>query len=116
MANTLPDGQLIESENRSYDLTFPTGEPEERLARQGLISMAEQTQELAQGILSSMQGSPCMLAELSCMHEEVLERTPETFVIKEVSREAEGHDFKNVFIETYEIPDWVDATLQIGIG
>ncbi|HET9909243.1 MAG TPA: GNAT family N-acetyltransferase [Anaerolineales bacterium] len=94
---------------------------EERLAEQGLISMAEQTQELAKGILSTEQGSPCMIAELSHMNEDVLEQTPRDFAIREISNEPELYDFKNVFVETYEIPEWagqawVDATLQIGIG
>lgn len=100
--------------------TSPT-DLEERLAKRGMISMAEQTQELAKGILSTEQGSPCMVAELSRMNESVLEQTPSDFVIKEVSSEAELDDFKQVFVETYEIPAWagqawVDATLKIGIG
>ena len=99
--------------------TSPT-DLEERLAKRGMISMAEQTQELAKGILSTEQGSPCMIAELSHMNEDVLEQTPSDFLIKEVSNEAELYDFKKVFVETYEIPDWagqawVDATLKIGI-
>jgi ribosomal protein S18 acetylase RimI-like enzyme len=94
---------------------------EERLAKHGMISMAEQTQELAKGILSTDQGSPCMIAELDKMNEAVLMQTPEDFVIREVAKEAELYDFKKVFVETYEIPEWagqawVDATLKIGIG
>lgn len=166
MANTLPDGQLIESEKWSRHLTFPTNpmfkgvwktqlsaveadaaidetiawfkeqsapyffwwtggntspaDLEKRLAKRGLISMAEQTQELAKGILSTEQGSPCMVAELSRMNEDVLRLTPGNFVIKEALSEAELYDFKNVFVEAYEIPEWagqawVDATLKIGM-
>ena len=94
---------------------------ESRLARRGMISMAEQTQALAQGILSTEQGSPCMVAELSKMNEAVLQQTPEGFVIREIINESELYNFKKVFVETYEIPDWagqawVDATLKIGIG
>ena len=94
---------------------------EERLAKRGIISMAEQTQELAKGIHSTAQGSPCMIAELSKMNESVLDKTPPGFVIKEIENEAELYDFKKVFVETYEIPAWagqawVDATLKIGIG
>lgn len=97
------------------------GDLEQRLAKRGLISMAEQTQELAKGILSTEQGSPCMVAELSKMNESVLTQTPENFVIREVADESELYDFKKVFVETYEIPEWagqawVDATLKIGIG
>lgn len=94
---------------------------EERLAGRGLISMAEQTQELARGILSTEQGSPCMVAELSRMNEAVLEQVPDGFVIREVSNETELYDFKKVFVKTYEIPEWagqawVDATLAISAG
>jgi GNAT superfamily N-acetyltransferase len=94
---------------------------EERLAKHGMISMAEQTQELAKGILSSEQGSPCMVAELDRMDESVLTQTPRDFVIKEIADEPGLFDFKKVFVETYEIPEWagqawVDATLKIGIG
>ena len=51
--------------------TSPT-DLEERLANHGMISMAEQTQVLATGILSTEQGSPCMVAELSQMNADVL--------------------------------------------
>lgn len=94
---------------------------EERLAQRGLLSMAEQTQELAKGILSTEQGSPCMVAELSKMNETILAKTPPGFAINEVENETQLYDFKNVFVETYAIPEWagqawVDATLKIGIG
>ena len=94
---------------------------EQRLAQRGLISMEEQTQELAKGILATEQGAPCMIAELNQMNESVLEQTPEGFVIREAANEAEINNFKKVFVETYEIPEWagqawVDATLRIGIG
>ncbi|HSL27980.1 MAG TPA: GNAT family N-acetyltransferase [Anaerolineales bacterium] len=94
---------------------------EERLAKRGLISMEQQTQELAKGILSTQQGAPCMVTELTNLNESILSQTPEDFAIREVSKEAELYDFKRVFVETYEIPEWagqawVDATLSIGIG
>lgn len=62
-----------------------------------------------------------MVAELSKMNESALTRTPEEFVVREVASEAELDDFKKVFVETYEIPEWagqawVDATRMIGIG
>lgn len=92
-----------------------------RLTKRGMISMAEQTQELAKGILSTEQGSPCMVAELDKMNESVLAKTPNGFVIKEIENETELNDFKKVFVETYQIPEWagqawVDATLKIGVG
>lgn len=94
---------------------------EEHLANHGLISMTEQTQELAKGILSTEQGSPCMIAELDRMNESVLTKTPNGFAIKEIENETELNDFKKVFVETYQIPEWagqawVDATLNIGIA
>jgi hypothetical protein len=75
---------------------------EERLAKRGMISMEEQTQELAKGILSTQQGSPCMVAELAHMNEAVLDQTPEDFLIKEIADESGLYDFKKVFVETYE--------------
>jgi ribosomal protein S18 acetylase RimI-like enzyme len=86
-----------------------------------MISMAEQTQELAKGILSTEQGSPCMVAELDKMNESVLDRAPASFAIREISNEKELYDFKKVFVDTYEIPDWagqawVDASLSMDIG
>jgi ribosomal protein S18 acetylase RimI-like enzyme len=83
--------------------------------------MEDQTQELAKGIRSTRQGAPCMIAELDRMNESVLGQVPEGFEIKQVESESELYDFKQVFVETYEIPEWagqawVDATLKIGIG
>ncbi len=94
---------------------------EERLAMRGMISMAEQTKELAKGILSTEQGSPCMVADLGRMNEAVLSQTPKDFVIKEIAIESELADFKKVFVESYEIPEWAgqawaDAALKIGVG
>lgn len=167
MSAHLPGGQLIEREDVSRHLTFPTNpmfkgvwkthlteneadktidemiawfqgqdapyffwwtggnttpkDLEERLAKRGMISMAEQTQELAKGILSTEQGSPCMVAELGGMNETVLSKTPAGFIIREAETEADVYDFKKVFVETYQIPEWtgqawVDATITIGIG
>jgi ribosomal protein S18 acetylase RimI-like enzyme len=94
---------------------------EERLSKRGMISMEEQTQELAKGIVSTQHGSPCMVADLEHMNETALNQAPESFVIREVANETALYDFKKVFVETYEIPDWagqawVDATLKAGIG
>lgn len=94
---------------------------ENRLAKRGMISKAEQTKELAKGILATEEGSPCMVADLGKMNEYVLSQTPADFVIKEIATEAELGDFKKVFVESYEIPEsvgqaWVDAALKLGIG
>ena len=100
--------------------TTPT-DLEDRLVKRGMISMEEQTKELAKGILSTERGAPCMIADLAHMNEAVLDETPQDFIIQEVKNEASLYDFKRVFVDTYEIPDWagqawVDATLKIGIG
>lgn len=100
--------------------TTPNDLPQ-RLQAHGLLDMAEQQQELAHGIKQTELGAPCMVADLAGMNESVLSQTPEGFVIKEIANESELLDFKNVFVETYEIPDWagqawVDATSKIGIG
>jgi ribosomal protein S18 acetylase RimI-like enzyme len=100
--------------------TTPSNLPQ-RLQAHGLIDMAEQQKELAAGIKQTELGAPCMVAELSKMNETILARTPEGFVVREIGKETELYDFKKVFVETYEIPEWagqawVDATLKIGIG
>lgn len=100
--------------------TTPADLPQ-RLQSHGLIDMAEQQKEMAAGIEQTELGAPCMVAELGKMNESALTRTPEEFVVREVASEAELDDFKKVFVETYEIPEWagqawVDATRTIGIG
>lgn len=62
-----------------------------------------------------------MVAELGKINESALAQSPGNFVVREVANEAELYDFKKVFVETYEIPEWagqawVDATRTIGIG
>jgi GNAT superfamily N-acetyltransferase len=93
----------------------------ERLVARGLLSMEGQMQELAAGIKQTASGAPGMVADLSQMNESVLEQVPPGFSIEEVRDEAALLDFKRVFVETYEIPEWagqawVDGTLQAGIG
>src|SRR5688572_5651894 len=100
--------------------TTPDDLPQ-RLQAHGLLDMAEQQKELAPGIKQTELGAPCMVADLASMNESILSETPDGFVIREVSNEAELLEFKHVFVETYEIPEWagqawVDATSTIGIG
>jgi ribosomal protein S18 acetylase RimI-like enzyme len=83
--------------------------------------MEGQMQELAAGLKQTVSGAPGMVADLSQMNETVLEQVPAGFTIEEIRDEAALLDFKRVFVETYEIPEWagqawVDATLQAGIG
>jgi GNAT superfamily N-acetyltransferase len=92
-----------------------------RLQQRGLLDMAEQQETLAAGIHQSALGAPGMVADLDQMNEAVLEQTPPGFTIEQVSNETDLYDFKRVFIESYEIPEWagqawVDATQRAGIG
>jgi GNAT superfamily N-acetyltransferase len=100
--------------------TTPADLGEHLLAR-GLLSMEEQMEELAPGLKQTAAGAPGMVADLSRMNEAVLTQTPPGFTIEEVQAEAALQDFKRVFVESYEIPDWagqawVDATRNAGIG
>jgi GNAT superfamily N-acetyltransferase len=93
----------------------------ERLVARGLLSMEAQMQELAPGIVSTELGAPGMVADLQQMNEAALTQVPPGFTISEVQDEASLYDFKRVFIESYEIPEWaaqawVAATLRIGLG
>lgn len=93
----------------------------ERLAARGLLSMEGQAEALARGIKQTALGAPGMVADLQRMNEAVLSEVPPGFTIEEVQDEAALEDFKRVFVESYEIPDWagqawVDATRQLGIG
>ena len=93
----------------------------ERLVARGLLSMEAQMQELAPGIVSTELGAPGMVADLRDMNEVALSQAPPGFTIEEVQDQTSLYDFKRVFIESYEIPEWagqawVDATLRVGLG
>jgi ribosomal protein S18 acetylase RimI-like enzyme len=104
--------------------TGPGTQPDDlgrRLSERGLISLEEQAHELAPGIRSSAVGAPGMAADLHHVNEAVLKQAPPGFTIEEVQDEAALYDFKHVFIQSYQIPEWaaqawVDATLRLGIG
>jgi GNAT superfamily N-acetyltransferase len=104
--------------------TSPNTEPKnlgERLARRGLLSMEEQQKQVAHGILQTEAGAPGMVADLSLMNEAALDQVPQGFIIEEIADEKSLRDFKNVFVEVYDIPEWagqawVDAALRVGIG
>jgi hypothetical protein len=92
-----------------------------RLEAHGLISFEGQAQEFAPGIHSSNFGAPAMIADLHELNEAALETVPANFVIEEVQDEAALAAFKQVFIESYEVPEWaaqawVEATRTLGIG
>ena len=93
----------------------------ERLQARGLLDMAEQQTALAPGIKQTELGAPCMATDLYRMDETAVTAAPAGFRIEEVATEDALLDFKRVFLESYEIPDWagqawVDATQAIGIG
>lgn len=92
-----------------------------RLTARGFIDMAEQQKELAPGIVQTAAGAPIMVADLDAMNEAALTELPAGFTIDEVADATALLAFKQVFVETYAIPDWagqawVDATTRIGIG
>jgi ribosomal protein S18 acetylase RimI-like enzyme len=93
----------------------------ERLMARGLLSMEGQMETLAKGIKQTALGAPGMVADLRDMNEAALKQVPPGFTIEAVQDEAALEDFKRVFVESYEIPEWagqawVDATRQLGIG
>lgn len=82
--------------------------------------MAEQCVALAPGIKQTEQGAPCMAADLHRMNETALTAVPAGFRIEEVATESALHDFKQVFVESNEIPEragraCVASTQAIGI-
>jgi hypothetical protein len=92
-----------------------------RLEAHGLISFEGQAEEFAPGIHSSDLGAPAMVADLHNLNEAALASVPAGFTIEEIQDEAALYDFKQVFIESYEVPEWaaqawVDATLDLGVG
>jgi ribosomal protein S18 acetylase RimI-like enzyme len=104
--------------------TGPGTTPEdlgERLMARGLLSMEEQMETLAKGIKQTALGAPGMVADLQQMNEAALTQVPAGFTTVAVQDEDALEDFKRVFVESYEIPEWVgqawvDATRQLGIG
>ena len=93
----------------------------QRLAARGFLSMEAQMQHLAPGLKQTELGAPGMVADIHRMNNTALTQVPPGFIIETVQDEAALYDFKHVFIESYEIPEWaaqawVDATLRIGIG
>jgi ribosomal protein S18 acetylase RimI-like enzyme len=87
-----------------------------RLMAHGMASM----EAFAAGIRSTSVGAPCMVANLAQMNDAAVQQVPENFVIEIVQDEAGLLAFKDVFVESYEIPEWagqawVDASLAIGV-
>jgi ribosomal protein S18 acetylase RimI-like enzyme len=92
-----------------------------RLQARGLLDMAEQQQALAAGIKQTERGAPIMVATMASLDRALLERTPPGYHMVEVADDRALEHFKQVFVATYQIPEWagqawVDATRTIGIG
>jgi fermentation-respiration switch protein FrsA (DUF1100 family) len=93
----------------------------EALEARGLMSMAEQTREMATGIRSTELGSPGMIADLTEVPLEVLAQVPDGFAISRVTTREDLEDFKRVLVGAYGMPEamadgWVQAAETVGIG
>jgi ribosomal protein S18 acetylase RimI-like enzyme len=93
----------------------------DRLMARGFISMEGAEQELAKGIVQTEDGAPVMAMSLADADPGWLSRTPPNFRIEPVDTPARLLDFKKVFVDTYQIPEWagqawVDATTAFRVG
>lgn len=93
----------------------------QRLEAHGLLSMEAAQAEFTKGIVQTAAGAPVMVLDLARADPRVVQAAPADFRIAEVASERELADFKQVFVATYQIPDWagaawVDATRTFGIG
>lgn len=91
----------------------------QRLQARGLKDMAEQMEALAPGIHQTALGAPCMTADLQQLNEQASETIPAGFTIRPVQSLQALQHFKQVFLASYEIPEWagqawVDATERLG--
>jgi ribosomal protein S18 acetylase RimI-like enzyme len=94
---------------------------DEHLVAHGLLSMEEQARQTAPGIRSTTLGAPGMVADLQRMNEAALAQTPPGFTIEEVRDRASLSAFKQVLVESYEMPEgmahgWVQAAMRVGVG
>ena len=92
-----------------------------RLIARGFISMEGAQQELAKGIVQTEAGAPVMVMSLADADPDLLARVPLGFQIEPVDTPGRLLDFKKVFVDTYQIPEWagqawVDATTAFGVG
>ena len=92
-----------------------------RLIARGFISMEGAQQELAKGIVQTEAGAPVMVMSLADADPDLLARVPPGFHIEPVDTPGRLLDFKKVFVDTYQIPEWagqawVDATTAFGVG
>jgi GNAT superfamily N-acetyltransferase len=93
----------------------------QRLLGRGFIDMEGAQQELAKGIVQTEDGAPVMAMRLADADPRVLDTVPTGFTIVPATTPRHLEDFKSVFVETYQIPDWagqawVDATIAHGIA
>jgi GNAT superfamily N-acetyltransferase len=102
------------------DETRPT-DLGDRLMARGFISMEGAQRELAKGIVQTEAGAPVMALSLANADMSMVSRVPGGFRIEPVDTAARLAEFKRVFVDTYQIPDWagqawVDATTSFGVG
>jgi GNAT superfamily N-acetyltransferase len=93
----------------------------QRLIDRGLLSYDGQVKAFAPGIISTEVGAPLMAADLQQVDETLMTKTPPGVRIDIASSEVDLLAFKQVFIESYGVPEWaaqawVDATLHMGIA
>lgn len=93
----------------------------QHLEAHDLLSTEGAQSALAKGIVMNAAGAPVMVLDLETADRGILGQVPRGFHIEEVATDAQLEDFKRVFVETYEIPDWagqgwVDATRAFGVG
>lgn len=93
----------------------------ERLLKRGLLSYDAQAEAFAPGIISTEVGAPLMAADLQQVDETLLTKTPPGFRIDIARSEVDLLAFRQVFIESYGVPEWaaqawVDATLHTDIA
>jgi GNAT superfamily N-acetyltransferase len=104
--------------------TGPQTQPDDigfKLTKHGLVDMEGQGQAITPGIKSTAIGAPGMVADLHRMNEAMLEKVPQAFEINDVQNETDLQDFKQVFIDGYEMPatmaeGWVQSAREFGIG
>jgi ribosomal protein S18 acetylase RimI-like enzyme len=93
----------------------------DRLMARGFLSMEGAQQELAKGIVQTEAGAPVMVMSLADADPSLLARVPRGFRIEPVDTAERLADFKTVFVDTYQIPEWagqgwVEATTAFGVG
>ena len=93
----------------------------QRLEARGFLSMAEQAEALAPGILATDRGSPCMITELDRLVVDAIDQAPDGLRIDPVTTEEDLAAFVSILVEAMTIPEpladgWAQASRAVGIG